>query len=382
MIDIKFIKNEKETDPRILLTVNGIIIDTIQKSGNLVFDFTSQGSISNIFYAFQRLIKTQTGLDVTYNQILHAYEQLNKGNKMKLSNPFPQRILHLSALETEKIESWVYPGGEVGVRVPTSLIGSEQNVFFRLQSAQDIITLLMAIDANTRAYPTNTLLRDLIIPYIPYARQDRVATKGDPLAIKVLVDLIELTGANKVHCLDPHSEVTEHYFKQKNIEFHGYSPVFFIEHYINKIAPGKKVILVSPDKGAKKKTLSYLKELDAAIGVIVCRKSRDPVSGRLTQAEFEEYIPKQLDTDINIKDPNIDLVITDDICDGGRTFMNIVELLDYEGFKNPVHLWTSHAIYSYGIEGLLKKFKTLGSTNSFLHKHIHENLITIPLDQQ
>ncbi len=102
----------------------------------------------------------------------------------------------------------------------------------------------------------------------------------------------------------------------------------------------------------------------------------------MTQAEFEEYIPKQLGTDINIKDPYIDLVITDDICDGGRTFMNIVDLLDFEGFKNPVHLWTSHAIYSYDINGLLKKFKTLGSTNSFLHKYTHENLITIPLDQQ
>jgi ribose-phosphate pyrophosphokinase len=301
---------------------------------------------------------------------------------MTLTNPFPHRVTSFSVLETKKIESWVYPGGEVGVRVPETLIRSEADVFFRLQSPQDIITLLMAVDATRRSYPTKAWLNQLIIPYIPYARQDRVATKGDPLAIKVLVDLIALTGTNEVHCLDPHSEVTEHYFEQKGIDFYGYSPVFFIEHYINKIAPGKKVILVSPDKGAKKKTLSYLEELDAAIGVIVCRKSRDPVSGKLTQAEFEEYIPKQLGTDINIKDPNIDLVITDDICDGGRTFMNIVELLDYEGFKNPVHLWTSHAIYSYGIEGLLKKFKTLGSTNSFLHKHIHENLITIPLSQQ
>jgi ribose-phosphate pyrophosphokinase len=240
----------------------------------------------------------------------------------------------------------------------------------------------MAIDAHKRAIPSDAWLNHLIIPYIPYARQDRVATKGDPLAIKVLVDLITLAGANELHCLDPHSEVSEYYFKQKGIVFHGYSPVFFIEQYINKVAPGKKVILVSPDKGAKKKTLSYLEEIDAAIGVIVCRKSREPVTGRLTQAEFEEYIPKQLGSDINIKDPNIELVVTDDICDGGRTFMNIVELLDYEGFKNPVHLWTSHAIYSYGIEGLLKKFKTLGSTNSFLHKHTHENLITIPLDQR
>jgi ribose-phosphate pyrophosphokinase len=301
---------------------------------------------------------------------------------MKLTNPFPQRILQLSALETNKIESWVYPGGEVGVRVPTNLIRSEQDVFFRLQSAQDIITLLMAIDAHKRAIPSDAWLNHLIIPYIPYARQDRVATKGDPLAINVLVKLIALTEAANVHCLDPHSEVTENCFACKSISFHGYSPVFFIEQYINKVAPGKKVILVSPDKGAKSKTLKYLEELDSAIGVIVCRKSREPVTGRLTQAEFEEYIPKQLGSDINIKDPNIELVVTDDICDGGRTFMNLVELLDYEGFKNPVHLWTSHAIYSYGIEGLLKKFKTLGSTNSFLHKYTHENLITIPLDQR
>lgn len=300
---------------------------------------------------------------------------------MKLSNPFPNEVLNLLPLSNlSGVNSrWVYPGGEVGVRVNVedwSLRG-----MFRIQSAEDIIAFKMVLDAieqNNGVPPVN-----LMIPYIPYARQDRVATKGDPLAIGVFARLIHYPALAHVWCLDPHSSETENQFLRTGVAFHGASPAFFIEQYINKVAPGKKVVLVSPDKGAEQKTIRYLEDIDNAIGVIVCRKTREPVTGRLTQAEFDRYIPKNIGECLNIKDdPNIELIVTDDICDGGRTFMNLVELLDFEGFKNPVHLWTSHAIYSYGIDGLLKKFKTIGSTNSFLHKHNHANLITIPLDQQ
>lgn len=301
---------------------------------------------------------------------------------MKLANPFPNEVLNLMPLSNlSGVNSrWVYPGGEVGVRVNAS--DWSQRGMFRIQSAEDIIAFRMAVDAIEQSGGKGP--SELLIPYIPYARQDRIATKGDPLAIGVFARLIKYSDLETVWCLDPHSPETENHFNNKyGIRFFGVSPVFFIEQYINKVAPGKKVVLVSPDKGAEQKTIRYLEDIDNAIGVIVCRKTREPVTGRLTQAEFDRYIPKNIGECLNIKDdPNIELIVTDDICDGGRTFMNLVELLDFEGFKNPVHLWTSHAIYSYGIDGLLKKFKTIGSTNSFLHKHSHANLITIPLDQQ
>jgi hypothetical protein len=81
MTDIKFIKNEKENKSRIHLIVNGVTIDTVKKPGQVVFGYTVQDSISSIFYDYQSLIKPQTGLDISYNQIKDAYEQYAKETK-------------------------------------------------------------------------------------------------------------------------------------------------------------------------------------------------------------------------------------------------------------------------------------------------------------
>ena len=63
-----------------------------------------------------------------------------------------------------------------------------------------------------------------------------------------------------------------------------------------------------------------------------------------------------------------DLVITDDICDGGGTFHGVAAALrEVYGNDFKLHLWTSHGIYSKGVEELLKTFDTLGCTNSFVN---------------
>ena len=70
------------------------------------------------------------------------------------------------------IKVWEYSGGEIGVRLNDDTVPS----VFRIQNSKDAMTFFMAMSAFDYS---NT---DIVIPYLPYARQDRKATEGDPVA--------------------------------------------------------------------------------------------------------------------------------------------------------------------------------------------------------
>lgn len=297
---------------------------------------------------------------------------------MPLVNPIPNEMLQDISLDAKKPKTpkWIYSGGEVGVRVePDAWTNSGM---YRIQNANDILALIMGINANQQH---NKDLDAIFIPYMPYARQDRVATLGDPNAIQAFAKLLKTnTNIDVIYTLDIHSEKAAQAFVQTGFYLNTLKPTFFIEKYIQLIAPNQKVVLVSPDKGAKNKTHTYATEIDNVVGVVYCEKERDPVSGRLSRARVDSYDVKTVLTKEEVKESNIPLVIVDDICDGGRTFVNVVDALRYDGFQNEVHLWTTHAIYSAGLDDLKQKFVSLGSTDSFIHGLVDSILHTIPLN--
>lgn len=81
MSKVEFVKNEKENEPRILVFVDGIKINTLIKNSEVVLEYTCAATISGLFHELINSIKTQTGLSVTHNEIHDAYEQYKKENK-------------------------------------------------------------------------------------------------------------------------------------------------------------------------------------------------------------------------------------------------------------------------------------------------------------
>ena len=81
-------------------------------------------------------------------------------------------------IKLEDIDSLVFNGGEVHVKnVPEIDI-----LFAKIRNSEDLMKLLLVTDAHKREYGHNF---KLLMPYIPYARQDRVANEGEALSIKV-----------------------------------------------------------------------------------------------------------------------------------------------------------------------------------------------------
>ena len=186
---------------------------------------------------------------------------------------------------------------------------------------------------------------ELLLPYFPGARQDRVMVSGEPLTVKVYADLINAQGFQKVSVYDPHSEVTSALLNQV--------AVISNHEFVKKCIGDKKdYLLISPDGGALKKIYKVSQFL-GGVPVIECSKIRDVKNGQLTG--FTVY-----SDDLKNK-PNF---IVDDICDGGGTFLGLAEKLK-EKNAGPIYLIVSHGIFSKGFSELEKQFAGIFSTDAF-----------------
>ena len=236
-----------------------------------------------------------------------------------------------------------FNGGEPHLQIQEDLEdGTQVMITLRPQNFRDMGILLLAVDALKRMGIHHL---ELLLPYFPGARQDRVMVSGEPLSVKVYAELINSQGFQKVMIYDPHSEVTSALLNQV--------VVISNHEFVKKcIGDQKDYLLISPDGGALKKIYKVSQFL-GGVPVIACSKIRDVKNGRLTG--FTVY------TDDLRNKP---CYIVDDICDGGGTFLGLAEKLK-EKNAGPIYLIISHGIFSRGFLELEKQFKGIYSTNAF-----------------
>lgn len=280
-----------------------------------------------------------------------------------------QDLSEFKELTEPELKRWTYPGGEVGVRFTGKM---PESLLWRIQSSDDLMALLML--------PRNEKCNNLFIPYIPYARQDRAAFEGDVNAIRQLAWIILQTMPciDSVTSLDIHSKETKAAFEAWSIDFVDLDPSPYLNLFLERIGLYNDFVFISPDKGAEEKTRKYAAAL-CVDQVIVCVKEREPETGKL-----KGFYVKEIANEGHAIAPNNTFVIVDDICDGGRTFFGVKQAVITalpELKDSKFALWTSHGIYSQGLDVLAKEFSFIGSTDSFKHGLTHPALVTIPLIQ-
>lgn len=203
---------------------------------------------------------------------------------------------------------------------------------YRLTSWDDVGHLVTFVDSLKRIGCTDITL---FCPYFPGGRQDRVANAGEPFTAKVYADIINSLEFTKVQILYPHSDVTAALLNNCEILY----PNF------HTIVDDTDAIII-PDAGATKKIESF----DLGKPLVQCLKTRDTTTGKLSG--FECY------GDV----ANKDVMIIDDICQGGGTFLGLYDVLIEKGAKS-VSLFVAHGFFDNGIEPF-EKFKRIISTNS------------------
>jgi len=207
---------------------------------------------------------------------------------------------------SNKIKHFIFKSGENHVQLLNDFSGHEIDLFFNYMGDGSLFKLAMIVDALKRQ--SNVHL-SLTISYFPGARQDRVCNSGESLSVKVYADFINNLGFNSVKIFDAHSDVVAALVNNsKIIKNHE-----FVKRAINK--DSSNYILVSPDAGANKKVFD-LAEFLGGPRVVRADKIRDVKDGAIIGTEvFVDDLTGQT------------CYIVDDICAGGRTFIELAKKL-------------------------------------------------------
>lgn len=258
-----------------------------------------------------------------------------------------------------EFQVFTFAGGEPHIKINPDFDHTQPvTVTHRLNSFHDLGILCLAADALQRM---ELDLAQLIIPYFPAARQDRVMIKGEPLSVKVYADIINGLGFKKVTVFDAHSEVTPALLNHCDaVPNHG-----FIREVIKHI--GQEPLLISPDGGALKKIYKVSEFLNG-LDVVECSKHRDVKTGKLEG--FKVY-----SDDLNGRD----CLVVDDICDGGGTFIGLAAELKKKN-AGKLYLAVSHGIFSKGVDDIAAIFDRIFTTDSFRELE-HPSVTQLKLNQ-
>lgn len=186
----------------------------------------------------------------------------------------------------------------------------------------------------------------LHIPYLPYARQDKNVSNETTFNLHVLAELINSMEFNLITAVDVHNVgFCKEWIKNfANIEVNN-----FIEESLNFI-PTDGIIF--PDFGASKRYQTTLNS-------IVCEKTRNQDTGEITGHELE-IVEFDLEKAKRV-------LIVDDICDGGATFISVVKMLKRINPSLYIDLFVTHGMFSKGKQVLYNAgIDNIFTTNSLL----------------
>ncbi len=232
----------------------------------------------------------------------------------------------------------IFPDNQPHVNISGISEGEAVKVICSITDSVKMIQLLETTNALENIFAVKKVL---VIPYLMAARSDRLMLPGDSIDLKVVANLINSCGFQKVFLFDVHSEVAS-LLINNSVSITNRQ---MVEQY--RQADG---LLICPDAGAAKKVGNYFEWNEKLKDIVYCSKNRDLSTGSLTLEVLE---PEQC--------AGRNCVIIDDICDGGGTFLAIAAQI------KPKHLTliVTHGIFSKGFTALEEKFDEIIVSNSF-----------------
>lgn len=248
----------------------------------------------------------------------------------------------------------ILPDGEIHVRVDEVVRGKD---VFLLQTGappvnDHIIETLLYLDAFRRA-SVNTVT--LVMPYYPYARQERMSSGRKSISARVMADLLQSQGVNRVIYVDIHAPAIQGFF---NVPVDPLSAVPILSAYFRKPEFSTSTI-VSPDVGRAKVAGKYAELTGLPLAVI--HKRRD---------NFTEARVTHLVGDIRGRQP----IIIDDIMAGGSVLKELDALYE-NGAEGKACLAITHPV-------LLPKALKMIDADDRIGKVVVTNTIPVPQEKR
>ncbi|HZY80401.1 MAG TPA: ribose-phosphate diphosphokinase [Cyclobacteriaceae bacterium] len=217
-----------------------------------------------------------------------------------------------------------FSDGELFVKFDESVRGQVIFLVAKIQMPyENFFELLMTIDAAKRSSAREVIL---VIPYLPHSRQERREGVRTAISARMVADMIQLMGADRVITLDLHTNAIEGFYK---IPLDPLSSMkLFLDHIRKLQLPD--LCLCSPDFGGIKRIKQYRKNLDSEM--VVINKERLKANA----VESMEIIG-----DVNGRN----VIIIDDLVDTAGTLCAAADLLVARGAKS-VRAYCTHGVLS------------------------------------
>ena len=247
-----------------------------------------------------------------------------------------QRIAQQLGVELGEAEVSTFPNGETYVRYDESIRGAD---VFVVQTGcepvdQNIMELLFMIQAAKLASAKRITA---VIPLFPYARQDRKAKPREPISARLVADMLQLAGADRILTMDLHAGQIQGFFMIP--VDHMTAIPLFARHFRDLGLVGDGIVSVSPDAGRAKQAVRFAEMLDAEFALM--HKTRH-------SANVVEV------TEVTGRVGGKKAILGDDVIMTGGTVLANVKALREHGAEE-VWVFATHGLFC---DGAITKFET------------------------
>lgn len=261
-----------------------------------------------------------------------------------------------------RVKTTKFPDGQQSMTIidASLIVSAEHNgygirIASHLNSFEDLELIILA-NRSIKEIASDIKVQ-LYVPYFLGARSDRKFGEGSVNYIKeVISPIINAQDFDRVTVLDPHSDVLEACINK----FRKISNLDLVEFALGKVyglgfkSEYSRFALVSPDGGSLKKVYDLAEALHYHNQIVIASKHRDLQTGKIVSTEVH----------LTDEQKPLDMIIVDDICDGGRTFVELSKALRAAGATGKIYLIITHGIFSAGLKALNPYFDGVFSTNS------------------
>ena len=219
------------------------------------------------------------------------------------------------------------------------------------ESESELMHVLQLVTLIRHNVPDAHLI--LKLSYLPYARQDKDISNETTFALHTFFGLMAMA-FDHITVFDPHStHLLDQYFGESYTVI---EPELEILQAMNGCEGCYPDTICYPDKGASTR-YPFLNAMDS----VHMEKTRIQSTGEITGVELHG----------EVKDKRV--LIVDDLCDGGRTFIEAAKVL-YAAGALEVHLYVSHGIFSAGLwplhqGGIMKIYTRKGFISDINQKY-------------
>jgi ribose-phosphate pyrophosphokinase len=192
----------------------------------------------------------------------------------------------------------------------------------------NLMELLILMDACKRASAGRITA---VIPYFGYARQDRKPVSRTPITARLVANMLETAGANRIVTMDLHAGQIQGFFDIP-VDDLGAMPLFVndLETHPNRMIIAKNGVIVSPDAGGVARARKVAKKLQLDIAIIDKRRE-----------QANQIASMNVIGNVNKKK----CIIVDDIVDTGGTLIKAAEALKKDGAIE-VSAYITHGVLS------------------------------------